>query len=267
MRMFERVLVPVDGSRPSVEAVLYSEVFAKGFGSEIILLYVISPRMIEDAEKGGPNPGEMAAEVLGIAERALLRKGIALRSMVLEGPVPGKICSAVLSERCDLVVMGGRSVLDIPEFLQDSISEKVSHFARSSVLVVRNLLPLKSILVAYDGSQSSQHALKVAAELAIRLRTRLRLVETTHDEMVPPSQSPSGARILEWHLELSQKGIDVEMDLRLGHPADKVVHLAQERGIGLVVVGGTGGGAAQDGQGSVSDQILKRCQSAVLVVK
>jgi len=265
--MFERVLVPVDGSRPSVEAVLYSENFAKGFGSQPVLLYVISPEMIARQDKQGTNPGEMAAEILDLAERALRRKGISARSMVLEGPVAGKICAAVLSEKCDLVVMGGRSVLDIPDFLQDSVSEKVSHYARSPVLVVRNLLPLRSILVAYDGSRSSQRALEVAGEMALRFKARLRLVETSNEGLVPPSESPSGAKILEWHMDMSARGLEVDMDLRMGHPAEKVVRLAQERAVGMVVTGGSGGVAGREGPGSVTDQILKRCPSAVMVVK
>ena len=265
--MFERVLVPVDGSRPSVEAVLYSENFVNAFGSELVLLYVISPEMIARQETQGTNPGEMAAEVLDIAERALRRKGIAPRSMVLEGPVAGRICSAVLSEKCDLIIMGGRSVLDIPDFLVDSVSEKVCHYARCPVLVVRNLLPLRSILVAYDGTRSSHRALEVSGELALRFKARLRLVETANEGLVPPSQSPSGAKILEWHMEMSQKGLDIDMDLRMGHPAEKVARLAQERAIGLVVIGGSGGEAGREGPGSVTDQILKRCPSAVLVVK
>jgi len=265
--MFERVLVPVDGSRPSVEAVLYSEHFSKAFGSEPVLLYVLSPEMIAHQEKQDINPGEMAAEVLDIAERALRRKGIPARSMVLEGPVAPRICSAVLSEKCDLVIMGGRSVLDIPDFLQDSVSEKVSHYARSPVLVVRNLLPLRSILVAYDGSRSSHRALDVAGEMAVRFKSKLRLVETANEGLVPPSESPSGAKILEWHLDMSARGVEVDMDLRMGHPAEKVVRLAQERAVSLVVTGGLGGEAGREGPGSVTDQILKRCPSAVMVVK
>ena len=265
--MFEKILVPVDGSRPSVEAVLYSEAFAKGFGSQLNLLYVISPEMILRSEKDGTNPGEMAAEVLGIAERALRRKGLSVNSLMLEGPVAQRICVAAVSEKCDLVIMGGRSVLDIPEFLEDSISGKVSHFARTSVLVVRNLVPLRSILIAYDGSRSSVRALEIAGEIAARLNAKVRLVEISREDLAPPSESPSGAKILEWHLEMARKGIDVEMDLRLGHPADKVVRLAQERGVSLVVMGGTGGGSEQEGLGSVSDQVLRRCQTAVLLVR
>jgi nucleotide-binding universal stress UspA family protein len=265
--MFERVLVPVDGSGHSVEAVLYAENFCKSFGSEPILLYVISPEMIERQEKAGTNPGEMAAEILDIAERALRRKGITARSMMLEGPVAGRICSAVLTEKCDLVVMGARSVLDIPDFLQDSVSEKVSLYARCPVVVVRNLLPLRSILVAYDGSRSSHRALDVAGEMALRFKAKLRLVETGTEGLVPPSQSPSGAKILEWHLDMSAKGLDVDMDLRTGHPAEKVIRLAQERSVGLVVIGGSGGAAVREGPGSVTDQILKHCPSAVMVVK
>ncbi|MBM4248137.1 MAG: universal stress protein [Euryarchaeota archaeon] len=265
--MFQRILVPVDGSRPSVEAVLYSEYFFKAFGSEIVLLHVISPEMIARQEKVGTNPGEMAAEVLDVSERALRRKGIAATSLVLEGPVAGRICATVLSEKCDLVIMGGRSVLDIPDFLVDSVSEKVSHYARSPVIVVRNLLPLKTLLVAYDGSRSSQRALDVAGEIALRARARLRLVEIKNEGLVPPSESPTGAKILEWHLDMAQRGLTVDMDLRLGKPAEKVIRLAQERAIGLVVIGGSGGEAGREGPGSVTDQVLKGCPSAVMVVK
>ena len=265
--MFERVLVPVDGSRPSVEAVLYSEYFVRAFGSQLVLLYVISPEMIERQEKEDTNPGETAAEVLDIVEKGLRRKGINATPLVLEGPVASRICATVLSEKCDLVIMGGRSVLDIPDFLVDSVSEKVSHYARCPVVVVRNLLPLKTILVAYDGSRSSQRALDVAGEIALKARARLRLVEIKNEGLVPPSESPTGVKILEWHLEMAQKGLNVDMDLRLGKPAEKVIRLAQERAIGLVVIGGSGGEAEREGPGSVTDQVLKSCPSAVMVVK
>jgi len=268
--MFQRILVPIDGSRNSLQAALYSFAFVKAFESQVTLLYIISPDMKDAADKAGTgNPRVMANEILDIAKRALLRKRIPTKDLVLEGPPAPRICAAAVSERCDLIIMGSRGISNIPDFMMGSVSSKVSQFARSSVLVVRNPVPLKGILVAFDGSRLSQKALDVAGELAIRFKAVINLVTVSHEgEENEGLRLIKGANILEWHLRMVKAGLDVRMDLRTGHAAETVVKMAAEQNMNLVVIGGTGhSGIEEMGLGSVCDQVLRHSGCSVLAVK
>jgi nucleotide-binding universal stress UspA family protein len=268
--MFQRILVPIDGSRNSIQAALHSFAFVKAFESRVTLLYIISPEMKESAEKAGTgSPMVMATEILDIAKRVLLRKKIPTKELILEGPPAPRICAAAVTERCDLIIMGSRGISNIPDFMMGSVSSKVSQFARSSVLVVRNPVPLKGILVAYDGSRLSQKALEVAGELAIRFKAVINLVTVAHEgEENEGLRLIKGANIIEWHLKMVNAGIDVRMDLRTGHAAETVVKMAADQRMNLVVIGGTGHtGNEEMGLGSVCDQVLRHCECSVLAVK
>jgi len=268
--MFQRILVPIDGSRNSLEAVLYTLPFVKAFNSQVILLYVISQDIKAAAEKSNTgNPRAMADEIMDIAKRALFRKRVITKDVILEGPPAPRICAAMMSEKCDLVIMGSRGISNVPDFLMGSVSSKVSQFARGSVLVVRNPTPLRSFLIAYDGSRISQRALEQAGEMAIKFKTKVHLVTVAREgDESSGLELIRGAKILEWHLKMVNAGLDVKMDLRTGHPAETVVKLAAGEKTDLVVLGGTGSGGSEDmGLGSVSDQVLRHCPCSVLAVK
>lgn len=267
--MFQRILVAIDGSRNSLEAALYSFPFVKAFESQVSLLYIISPEMKAAAEKAGTgSPMVMAGEIVDLAKRALLRKKIPTKDLILEGPPAPKICAAAVTEKCDLIIMGSRGTSDVKDFLMGSVSTKVSQYARSSVLVVRNAEPLKTILVAYDGSRLSQKALEVAGELAVRFKTAINLVTVFREGNEQDGlRLIKGANIIEWHLKMVNAGVDVRLDLRTGHAAETVVKMAKDQKINLVVMGGVGFGNGDMGLGSVCDQVLRHCDCPVLAVK
>ena len=121
MGLFERILVPVDGSRPSEVGAALALQSAKEFGGKLTFVNIVdvkllsattdyaaidAPDIFEEAHAAGTRLANQAAE----DARA---KGLTADAMVLEGPVLEKLLEAIDESKATIVIMGshGRGVL------------------------------------------------------------------------------------------------------------------------------------------------------------
>jgi nucleotide-binding universal stress UspA family protein len=129
------------------------------------------------------------------------------------------------------------------------------------------------ILLAYDGFDHSRHALEETAKLAADGHG-----EVTVLSVVPPDAqgSKSGGHVglrphahedvARAHAYLRELGIESEMKMEYGDPAERIVAEASAGSHGLVVVGSRGlGSVGQLLLGSVSAQVVDRSPCPVLV--
>jgi len=143
----------------------------------------------------------------------------------------------------------------------------------------------KNILAAHDGSEPSQHALAVAADLAQQQDAKLTIVTVV--PLVPPlvTEDMTTAympeyqeRLRQGYQELLAKTVaDLKEShpilktgtvLKEGSPARKIIEAAAEQEADLIVLGNRGtGGVATWLLGSVSRQVTDSCTAPVLVVK
>jgi nucleotide-binding universal stress UspA family protein len=151
------------------------------------------------------------------------------------------------------------------------------------------------ILLATDGSEDAAHATEAAVELSKKTDSELHVVyvgedaysgalaypETTDPQWVgqedptliekPGRQFEQIARrVLDAEVEKVQAagGTFVQAHLRMGMPAVEITDLAEELGVGLVVVGSQGlGGIRRTLMGSVSDSVVRHAHCPVLVVR
>ncbi|MCL6525317.1 universal stress protein [Meiothermus granaticius] len=143
--MYQRILMPTDGSECSQKAIDEGLQVAKAMGAQVTFLYAvedissalwISPesvpyglQLVEDLKRVGQ-------EALEKARQAAQGVGIAAETKLVEG----KPVEAILEEakNHDLIVMGthGRSGLD--RFMLGSVTEGVLHHCEKPVLVLRN---------------------------------------------------------------------------------------------------------------------------------
>lgn len=129
------------------------------------------------------------------------------------------------------------------------------------------------ILLAYDGFEHSNHALEETAKLAEGERS-----EVTVLSVVPPDArgSKSGGHVglrphahedvARAHHYLRERGVESEMKLEHGDPAEEIVTAANAGGYDLVVVGSRGRGPV--GRlllGSVSTEVVGKAPCPVLV--
>jgi nucleotide-binding universal stress UspA family protein len=156
-----------------------------------------------------------------------------------------------------------------------------------------SIFPTK-ILLATDASEEAALAAQTAADIADKTGSELHVVHarfalpwTTgyYSATEPPttsigSEEEARQRVLQWlddqveRIE-AQGGSVTHAYLRLGRPdegavtvAEQIVNLADELGVGLIVVGSRGlGGIRRALMGSVSDAVVRHAHCPVLVVR
>jgi nucleotide-binding universal stress UspA family protein len=151
----------------------------------------------------------------------------------------------------------------------------------------------KKILVAYDGSEASKHAVDHAVSIADILKSEIYIVSVVPRVMMPvfPDEGFGAApvtaaqdmsdyqeRMLAVYgrsIEEAEKDIknhypDVKVETRLmeGKPSATIVDEAEKNDVDLIVIGSRGlGGITGWILGSTSRRIVESCTKPILVVK
>ncbi len=190
--MFNRIIVPLDGSIRAERAIPVAARVARASNGSIILLRVVTI------------PFEMGSQVVPLSGfssttldndinaamnylAAIARKdeldGIGLKMKVLTGHAAQKIQDVVEGEQADLIVMCSHGDTGIKRFVLGSVAQKVARNSTVPVFVLcqdgsapissfpDRLRPLRAItaVVALDGSTLAEAALMPAASLVMAL--------------------------------------------------------------------------------------------------
>ncbi|MFN8200988.1 MAG: universal stress protein [Solirubrobacteraceae bacterium] len=135
---------------------------------------------------------------------------------------------------------------------------------------------MKTIVVAYDASDSARAALERAADLTQALDAKLILVSVAPvmqgiartggiDPTDPPEQR--AAELDEAQALVSGRGVQAESVVAVGHPDEGIIEVAKERDADLIVIGSRQVGmvARLLGQ-SVSEPVVRNAPCDVYVV-
>ena len=121
-----------------------------------------------------------------------------------------------------------------------------------------------SIICGVDDSESAKGAARVARGLSARLGARLVFVRVVDDGSPDGEVSAVAARL---H-ELAECATDVDCSaqwvVEVGHPADRLVAVAENEAASLIVVGSTGPRSSL--LGSISADVSRRAPCPVVVV-
>src|SRR5215213_8750137 len=150
-----------------------------------------------------------------------------------------------------------------------------------------SIFPTK-ILLATDGSSEASLALTTAADMANSTNSELHVAYVFPTAVQRPFPNPITSRpreVLEHELEeamhQAQEFLDREVEqvkaegvtvadshLLRGQPDREIVHLSEELGAGLIVMGSRGlGGVRRALMGSVSDSVVRHAHCPVLIVR
>ena len=142
--MFQKILVPVDGSEVSVRAAEHAADLARRYGSVVTLLFISDPGAIAVS----PLPEEVKAQFQFamqeanqqmLAGVARLFSGVEVQARQLEGS-PGRMIAAEAdSGACDLIVMGsqGLGLREDQQISIGSVTDRVLRRVHCPVLVVK----------------------------------------------------------------------------------------------------------------------------------
>ena len=144
-----------------------------------------------------------------------------------------------------------------------------------------------TILLATDGSKQAELAARTAVDIAATTNSELHMVTVARHEHAHVYDLPEEPGDVQKSLyeaierkarelldeqvkKIEQTGgtIPQEVHLLRGRPDREIVHLAEEIGAGLIVIGSRGqGGVRRALMGSVSDSVVRQAHCPVLIVR
>ena len=138
--MFEKIVVPLDGSKLAELALPYAEELAARTGSQITLLRVIASGEAEDYEKNQVYLKGVAREVEIDTKKLLEKSGgeIKVETAVLTGNPAEAIVDYAATKKISLIVMASHGRSGIGRWTLGSVAEKVVRGGSSPVLLVRS---------------------------------------------------------------------------------------------------------------------------------
>jgi nucleotide-binding universal stress UspA family protein len=157
LSLFEKILVPLDGSEHSLKSLEIAIQVAKKFGGKISLIHVYSvavmPLMMPEPTTLTPpmipvmTPAEVSksvevarsagASILSDGEQKVKAEEVQVETLLKEGHTVQEIIRTAKEGKFDLIVIGGRGISKIRELLLGSVTDGVIHHAPCPVLVIK----------------------------------------------------------------------------------------------------------------------------------
>lgn len=138
---------------------------------------------------------------------------------------------------------------------------------------------MKNILLAHDGSRSSDKAMKKAFEIAQKFGSSISVISVAPELYLMELLEPDRKRIRDMLTEEAEKimkqiakkakGIKpIKTIIKQGNPADEIIKAARKIKADIIITGSHGrSGAKKLFLGSVSSRIVDHAPCTVLVVK
>lgn len=273
---YRRLVVGTDGSPTAARAVAAAGALGRTLGVPVVVAVVferphpsdLGPPSVRAAE----SPGEQwqgaayrgAAETARDAAAALSGQGAPdVDTAVVEGHPAAELIDLAAAEPETLLVVGSQGMDASTRFLLGGVPHRVSHHARSDVLIVRTGEPRepavpRTLLVGTDGSPTARLAVQRAVALAAGLGARLRIMSAGSDELAKAAVDAAG--------EIADAaGVAWTAEVVGGRPAEQLIDAGGD--VDLLVVGNRGmTGAQRFLLGSVPNRVSHHADSDVLIV-
>jgi nucleotide-binding universal stress UspA family protein len=152
--MYNKILLPTDGSRNSKRANKHALWIADKSNADIVVLYVIDPHFPEVATtlplSTLPTPDEQFYEEIRKEGNQIINdfkqeleyiksrgscKNVNLKTLIKEGKPSNEIIKVLKEEDIDLVVMGASGRHGLDRFMLGSVTERVIREAEKPVMV------------------------------------------------------------------------------------------------------------------------------------
>jgi nucleotide-binding universal stress UspA family protein len=298
-RRFNRILVPIDFSRPSLKAIPYALAISRQFGADVHLLHVTDLTQ-------QPPPTLLTLSLVPQSEwnQRFMKR---LEALVLKYRTDGKvsaleprtgtayeeICDVAEELKADLIVTATHGYTGYKRMFLGSTAERIVQHSPCPVLVVRHHLQrwngagdlrtltgfkLAKILMPTDFSNCSKTAFEYGLQLAHDFGAELRMVHVINPHAFPFGDKYTAldpAQLLRETKQAAQKQmrsmaaksrVRYSVSVLHGSPAVEICHATNED-VDLIVIsthGRTGLGHLLIG--SVAEHVVRHAHCPVLVI-
>jgi len=294
--MFDRILVPLDGSLVAECVLPHIISIGQAFNAEIMLLHVLennragTSTQLFDLLNWQINKTEAKLYLERIGDR-LQKSGLQTKAIVLEGPVTESITEFVQGQEMKLVILSSHGQSGLRKWGISSVTHKIILSAPTSMLIVRAPQMKEQsygrILVPLDGSWRAENVLPMVTQLARFHKSQIQIVHVVKTpEMarhMPPEKDDLDlanrivARNKEealYYLDQVQlrsplAGIDVQAHLIVNDNAAVALHeLVDREKIDMMVVSAHGySGNEQWPYGSMVNNFILYGKAPLLIVQ
>lgn len=282
----QRILVPVDFSDPSEQALQYASIFAMHLGAKITLLHVLEsgPLIDEISEIDTTATSRRAAERLSLLASRYGEPNL-FDKMEVRGGSPSQQIGLAASEfGSDLIVIATHGYTGLEYMLLGGIAERVVRHAPCPVLVARKketgMSEPRKILVPVDFSPASLDGLRYALGLARPFGARLTVLHVVEplgpmmklavDAHSHHKKLREGAklRLDVLHLDVDEPAGEFNVVVRIGPSYHEIIAMAQEGNFDLVVMASLGRTELTDRLlGSTAERVVRHALCPVLVAR
>ncbi len=300
--MFNRILIPLDGSEASESILAWIVPLAAQLDAEVILTTVVDTGSAPESEAvdgSGEDKDEQvytaATRYLSDIARQRVPASLSVTSHVIGGDPKDRIVAEAIASEADLIAMGTHRASPIARGVLGSIADRV---LRTSPIPVFLLRPgdlrgdmtagvatpqmIENIVIPMDPATGSTTGLEVGIALATAVDARLRLITATSEAYV---ERPS---IDAWHgryydggqlradardylepfvTEAITRGINAEAIATSGNPARAIIRTTRDEPGSIVVMASSGLSRFRRWMiGSVTDKVVRGAECPVLVL-
>lgn len=282
--MYERMLVPLDGSELAEQVMPYVEELARKLNSEVILITVCLP--------GAPLERALTEYIERRAER-IQSLGIKTRSACIEGEPAASIIDFAVKNDVSLIIISSHGRTGIGHWPLGSIASKVVQRSHIPVFLIRSGHPanaaadkkLQKILVSLDGSRFAEAIVPYIESLAEAMSSEVVLArviepvrlphlaayrerERYEQEYMAKLEREAGRYLNKKKGTLRAKGVKVSSALRQGKPAETIMQYAEDKSVNLIALTTHGfSGITKWAYGSVASRIIEGSSKPLLLVR
>src|SRR5437868_6056638 len=281
---FERVLFTTDFSETSLRALPAAAAVARTFGSELRLVYAVTPGdqtcAVPEFSIGVMTIVEVDVKArLSALKNSAQLKGINVSTGVYQNGL-GSLSLEVAEDDVDLIVMATHGRKGLRHLVLGSVAEDVIHSAARPVLTIGPNATLtnasefrpKHILFATDASADCFRALPYAVEFAKWQGAGLTLVHVLANKKENNPEAHAFAALMKdaLHRTLPLRAIkscNPEIIVRFGNPMKEILDVAAERESELIVVGARSNKNKAAFNRSISYGVISQAACPVLTVR
>ncbi|MGQ9486070.1 MAG: universal stress protein [Desulfosoma sp.] len=137
---------------------------------------------------------------------------------------------------------------------------------------------IKSMIVAYDGSEQSEKAFRFALDMAVKYGAKMTVISVASpgepavsvelEEMLDNAKEYFEGHYKRLRKLAQAQGIEMACEVRVGHPAEQIVQAAEEKNVDVIVTGHRGDTLTHRWLvGSVAKRIIAYSHCSVFVVR
>jgi nucleotide-binding universal stress UspA family protein len=298
--MFERILLPLDGSELSEMALPYGEELASKLGSELILYHVHGHEQSQQEHMH-----QMYLDRLAETVQRNVRKGqpkgieVKVTTKVEAGAPTENICNLVDKNEVDLIIMTAVSAsgLNMGKML-GSVTDHICQTVPIPVMLIRpqsvkqtdkKKRLINRMLIPLDGSDLSKLVLPIGEELATKLKVPITLFQMArviypyyagvdpimggmpaieYSKFSRDEERQVRAEIVALEKELRKKGLRITHRVISGFDAaNEIIEVGKNVYADLVVMSTHGrSGLRRWVSGSVAEKVLRHGETPLLLV-